>query len=92
MCEKISNKERLRLLLQPWIKTEELALILGCSKQTASARMSEIHKRIMQKGKRTLRGAASSKEVIEYLEIDIQEIIDNVKIEQELGLYKDEIK
>ncbi len=28
MCEKISNKERLRLLLQPWIKTEELALIL----------------------------------------------------------------
>ena len=31
MCEKISNKERLRLLLQPWIKTDELALILGVS-------------------------------------------------------------
>lgn len=43
MCEKISNKERLRLLLQPWIKTEELALILGCSKATASKRMAEIH-------------------------------------------------
>lgn len=75
MCEKISNKERLRLLLQPWIKTDELALILGVSKTTASKRMAEIHQRIMTKGKKTLRGCASSKEVIEYLEIDMQELI-----------------
>lgn len=86
MCEKISNKERLRLLLQPWIKTEELALILGVSKATASKRMAEIHQHIMAKGKRTLRGCASSKEVIKYLEIDMDEIIENVRIEKELGL------
>lgn len=92
MCEKISNKERLRLLLQPWIKTEELALILGCSKTTASTRMSEIHKRIMSKGKRTLRGCASSKEVIEYLELDINELIENVRIENELKLYEGDKK
>ena len=81
MCEKISNKERLRLLLQPWIKTEELALILGCSKATASKRMAEIHKR-----KKTLRGCASSKEVIAYLELNMDELIENVRIENDLNL------
>ncbi|MDE6474758.1 MAG: hypothetical protein K2L70_06630 [Clostridia bacterium] len=70
----------------PWIKTEKLALILGYSKQTASKRMADIHTQIMKKGKRTLRGFASSKEVIEYLEIDMQELIANVKIENELNL------
>lgn len=86
MCEKISNKERLRLLLQPWIKTEELALILGCSKATASKRMAEIHKRIMAKGKKTLRGCASSKEVIAYLELNMDELIETVRIENDLNL------
>ena len=87
MCgEKISNKQRLKLLLQPWITTEELALILGVSKATASKRMAEIHQNIMKKGKRTLRGCASSKEVISYLEIDMNEIIENVRIEKELGI------
>lgn len=92
MCERISNKKRLELLLQPWIKTEQLALILGVSKTTASTRMAEIHKRIMEKGKRTLRGCASSKEVIEFFEIDMDELIKNAKIEEELGLYKEDKK
>lgn len=86
MCEKISNQQRLKILLQPWVKTEELALVLGVAVPTASKRMREIHERIMKKGKKTLKGCASSKEVIEYLEIDMEELIKNVRIEKELGI------
>lgn len=88
MTEKISNKTRLKLLMQPFIKTEELALILGVSKATASKRMADIHKNLMEKGKRPIRGCVSSKELILQLEIDMNEIIENVRIEKELGLYQ----
>ncbi len=90
MSEKISNKTRLKLLMQPYVKTEELALILGVSKPTASKRMSEIHHNLMEKGKRPIRGCVSSKELIKQLEIDMNEIIENVRIEKELGLFAEE--
>lgn len=90
MMEKISNKERLKLLLQPWVKTEELALILGVSRVTASKRVAEIHRKLMAKGKHPIRGCVSSKELIEQLEIDMDELIANVRIEKELGLYPGE--
>ena len=77
----MTSRETLEILLQPFITTEQLARLIGKTKSTASKKMAEMHRQAMKEGKRTERGVVPSKRVIDYLQIDINELVENAKLE-----------
>lgn len=77
----MSSKESLQILLQPFITTEQLARLIGKTRSTASKKMAEMHRQAMQEGKRTERGIVPSKRVIAYFGFNIDELVENAKLE-----------
>lgn len=82
----MSSKETLKILLQPFVTTRDLAKLLGKAICTASKKMAEIHRRAQQEGFITQKGVAPSKRVIDFLKIDMEELIANAKIENEIEI------
>lgn len=77
----LSSKETLEILLKPFVTTKDLAKLLDRQRGTASKKMAEMHRQAMKEGLKTQRGVVPSKRVIDYLQINISELVENAKLE-----------
>lgn len=71
----VSNQERFKILSQPLIGNTDVQKVVGVCKSKASEIIKEINKQVVADGKVPHANKVSSKRVMAYLDIDIDEVI-----------------
>ena len=82
----ISNKQRVKLLLQPYLKTKDVAELIGKGKTTASSVVKSIHLELESKEIKTIRGVVSPEAFLTFMKWNLDDLIQKAKIEKTLEI------
>lgn len=86
MTQPITNTDRVALLLQPFLTTQDLMAWYGRGKSWVGAKLRDMHEALINEGKKVLRGTISTAAFMRIEGIDLEEYVAKAKIEKELGI------
>jgi len=86
MTQQLSNTNRVTLLLQPYLTTQDLMNWYGRGKSWVGAKLREMHTALIKEGKKVLRGTISTSAFMRFEGIDLEDYVAKAKIEKELGI------